>query len=275
MRPKGIIISPPFTHRPNGVDVGGNLSDADLRKYLLYWDKIDYPTNNIIHIASCPNISYLESVGVLTRTKYVFSGSGYIDGYLFIRAQQYAYEQHDAREQGVWSLAQISESTYYTDRQEEMGVQVALQNCLPVPQKDVPFDDILNFKQRHKDELIALHCTLGDLYENIISAKDIPHAKDANLNRLELAIKDLDKSFTESGIRKIYTPIIGTLELGEKVFPLAIASPMLGIDPKYATYGVCAGTVAFILKKVYSPKSPNNSNIPVTYINSAKSKLIL
>ena len=61
---RGIVISPPFVVLPEGgISCGGSPSSADLRKYLLYWDEIDYPDNNFVSIGADPDMEFLISAG--------------------------------------------------------------------------------------------------------------------------------------------------------------------------------------------------------------------
>ena len=148
MTKKGIVISPPFQALPQGVQCGGSPDPQDVRKYLLYWDEIDYPDNNIISIGLSDDLSFLEGCGVLKRTRIIFQGSGLIDGTVFITAQEQAFRNNEKQEQGKWSLAQLSTNQFYTNTLPETGVEFELLNCLPVPQSDVPLNDILEFKQK-------------------------------------------------------------------------------------------------------------------------------
>lgn len=60
MTKRGIVISPPFeVLRGGGINCGGSPSPADLRKYLLYWDEIDYPDNNFVSVGGGPDIDFL------------------------------------------------------------------------------------------------------------------------------------------------------------------------------------------------------------------------
>ncbi|MEX5486294.1 DUF6236 family protein [Proteus mirabilis] len=91
--------------------------------------------------------------------------------------------------------------TFYTNHAEVTGVELELYDMLPVPSADTPLDDILTFKDKRKDELIAFRCYLDEINEAIISAKDVPRAKNMQLAKLELALKDIDKTIRESGIK--------------------------------------------------------------------------
>src|SRR5690606_16016241 len=113
---RGIVISPPF--QPllgGGIRCGGQPDPSELRKYLLYWDQIDYPTNNLVHITSS-DIEYLESTQALKRTRVVFEGASSTGrGEFFVQAQEAALRENLKIQPGAWSLAQLSESPHYTE----------------------------------------------------------------------------------------------------------------------------------------------------------------
>lgn len=88
MNKKGIVLSPPFVPiYTGGVQCGGEIDPIELRKYLMYWDEIDYPSNSFINISS-PDIEYLESTESLKRTHVNFQGTVHSGkGEFFIAAQ--------------------------------------------------------------------------------------------------------------------------------------------------------------------------------------------
>lgn len=78
MLKRGIVISPPFEPLiTGGIRCGGEPDPIELRKYLLYWDQIDYPSNNLVRISSA-DIDYLETTDALKRTRVAFQGQGRI-----------------------------------------------------------------------------------------------------------------------------------------------------------------------------------------------------
>ncbi len=82
---KGIIAAPARVSG-NGAEfrTERGLTQEDLRYFLLYWDKVVIPTNNIIHLA-VPEENELLSTGIVTRPRVPFSGT--FNGELVARAQ--------------------------------------------------------------------------------------------------------------------------------------------------------------------------------------------
>ena len=74
---RGIIADCVFNGDRTSLSINGGIDPFRLRQYLMYWDKIDYPLNNIICVESTPEEKYLEEVGVLQRTLLLsYNGGG-------------------------------------------------------------------------------------------------------------------------------------------------------------------------------------------------------
>lgn len=214
MPKRGIVISPPFQPLiTGGIRCGGEPDPIELRKYLLYWDQIDYPSNNLIHISSA-DIDYLETTDALKRTRVAFQGriqSG--NGEFFVAAQEAALRENQKNEPGAWSLAQLSGIPFYTQDLSGLGVEFELYGMLPVPTADTPLADILEFKERRQPELQAFRIYMDDIYQKIIGSADIPRAKTTEISRLESAVKDLDTALRENAIRRFAGNIRNTVNV--------------------------------------------------------------
>lgn len=274
---KGIVVSPPFELiGERGVRIGGRPSPFDLRKYLLYWDEIDYADNNIISVAPSDDIQFLLDCGIAARTRVIFQGPHNGNPTFFFRTQEAVFEKHEKENPGCWSIAQLSPAPYFTNPQEMVGVEIELWNMLPVPQADVPLPDILEFKERRQDELIALRCHLDDVYQQIISAKDIPRKMNSQIANLELDLKNLDKTLGEAGIGHILTSLrsyIGSelpTALGVGGFGAASLSSMLACSPLAA--GLVGAGVWLAVKPIIVPRL-KGVNTPFTYLNSIRKVL--
>ncbi len=273
MNKKGIVISPPFEPiLTGGIRCGGDPDPLELRKYILYWDEIDYPTNNLIHVSS-HDIDYLESTGVLKRTRVIFQGeinSG--RGEFFIAAQEAALAENQKKEPGVWSIAQLSQKPFYTQSFATTGIEFELYDVLPIPAVDTPFDEILEFKNKRSDELSAFRCYIDEIIENIIASKDIPRAKNVQVARLELAIKDIDRVLNESTFKRttgnlksvINSDFSGIVGAGLGAAGIASLIPMPPLIAGVATAGLVITAKTLMMPATQCPTDLN-------YIQSVKS----
>ncbi|RVU84767.1 hypothetical protein EOL70_10985 [Leucothrix sargassi] len=272
MSKKGIVVSPPF--KPiytGGVSCGGSPDPIELRKYLMYWDEIDYPSNMLIHVTS-PDIDYLEQAGKLKRTHVRFHGtinSG--RGEFFIQAQEAAFRNNQLQEPGCWAIAQLADIPFYTEQVLSVGVEVELYDMLPVPSSDTPLVDILEFKEKRQDELLAFRCHMDEINEQIVSSKDIPRAKNTQIARLELALKGIDKTLNESGIKRVATHLKNVINtdfsgiVGAGLGSAGI-SAFIGVSPLIA--GVSGAGLVLGVKSLIMPSNQCPTNF--SYINSVR-----
>ena len=272
MNKKGIVVSPPFEPiYTGGIRCGGDPDPLELRKYLLYWDEIDYPTNTLIRVSSY-DIDYLESTGFLKRTHVRFEGaisSG--RGEFFIAAQEAALRKNQQEEPGCWTMAQLSNVPYYTQQALGTGVEFELYDMLPVPDQGTPLAEILEFKSKRNDELTAFRCSLDEINEEIISSKDIPRAKNSRLARLEMSLKDIDKTINETGIKRVTTNLKHVIHsdfsgiVGAGLGAAGIAS-LIQMSPLIA--GVAGAGLVVGVKSVVMPSSQCPSDF--NYIKSIR-----
>ena len=273
MDKKGIVLSPPFKILDTGgIQCGGDPEPLDLRKYLMYWDEIDYPTNNLIHISS-HDIDYLQSTKFLKRTRVNFSGTIHSGrGEFFVAAQEATLRQNQEKEPGCWSLAQLSGIPFYTQKTSGLVIDFELYGMLPVPSENTSLNDILEFKQKRRDELIAFRVYLDEVYQKIISSADIPRSTNTEIIKLESAIKDLDRVLSENLITRTVTNIRNIINLdfsgivGAGLGAAGISS-MIGMSPLLAgmaSAGVVVGYKSLVM--------PNSANCPseFSYLNSIR-----
>ena len=91
-----------------------------------------------------------------------------------VRMQIQAFADFDAREPGQWSLAQGQNSFFLHDKLlvPDAGALLELQRAIPIPDKDVPLNEVLEFKRRRNDELQRLRAELDGFIAAINKAED-------------------------------------------------------------------------------------------------------
>jgi len=87
--------------------------------------------------------------------------------------------------------------------EEEIGIEVKIRNWLPIPNPDVPIQEIVTFKRQRQDELLPLQLLMLDFEQKLKNAESIDHAKEIT-NRFDLdkriGINNLKKSLIDSGL---------------------------------------------------------------------------
>ena len=196
---RGLVISCPITIVGNSLRIkSSDLDPQELRFSLLFWDKLDFPANDMIGFTSDENAEFLISAGILNRTRVQV-----LDGQLTqICAQAHVdtYRTLDEQEPGVWSLGAGENSISFppADVEHDRGVLVRLYQAIPVPDKDVPLQDILEFREKRSAELLALRYHLEVIYQRIVGAGDGALALNTEIGSLEQAIADHISASKES-----------------------------------------------------------------------------
>ncbi|MGM0582828.1 MAG: DUF6236 family protein [Bacteroidota bacterium] len=210
MSERGIIVVPPFEINGPQLSTKGPITPESLRQYLLYWDKIEWPSNNIIEIGGeSPETKFLKEERILQRTKIQFSSFSGNLGFALLTAQEAAFRSLNKNEPGCWALAQPTHClSLPKDLTQNMRtVEVELYSSIPVPVPEVSLDDILNFKHLRKDELLAFRLAMDELYEKVISSEDIPRAKLRAIESVEKTLLDLNKVFSETWKDKLLSSV--------------------------------------------------------------------
>lgn len=283
---KGIISAPARVYG-NGAEFRseGGLAIHDLRYFLLYWDKVVIPTTNLVHLA-IPEEEELLSTGVVTRPRVPFSGT--FNGELIAKAQVLA-QTAVARDLIVndkktdWVLHQIGDEFIIPDNEtiEKQSIRVELINALPVPFGKVAIPDILEFKERRKDEFNQLHQSIDDLYFEILSSPDPSLKTKSTVSQFNQSIIELDKVATERWKNTGKFDISAELNLsGKDVMSGAAAGAAFDFFTTLYTLpiGTVVGAVASTLKiKAKSTKSfePSREKKILSYLAKAHDENIL
>lgn len=261
---RGIVVAPEYEAK--GTELFLKSSDIDplkLRQYLLYWDRIDFPTNNIIHCTS-NDIDYLESLNLLQRTKYNCSCNGIINmEELFLNAQIQALNNNNLNKNERWTLGQGNLNLLLPkDEVERKNTLILdLYNSLPIPATDVPLDDIINFKEKRRDELMEFRNSMDKIYLSIINSGDIDISKSVAIKDLEKKIIAINKVMNESEIKKLLGSVKVNIDINSLIMGGAgyIIGKETGNSIMLASLGLAASSIKLRIDKQLIPKHiPDN-----------------
>jgi len=187
--PKGIIVSHTVVREGGNLSISGGIDSAILKKHLLYWDSISYPMVNGMgpNLEVLPELEYLSSQGILCVDKISIDPTGIILGYVDKNSgipMQYipdllAHGQlHLAKDKlvknEVWGVAQVGGALSFSSKNETSKniLELSLFEGLPVPTDHASFDDIINFRISHTNELNNLRTVLEKFREQVVSSTD-------------------------------------------------------------------------------------------------------
>lgn len=188
---RGLVVSAPIEiEGAHLLAKSCNLDPQELRFALLFWDRLVWPSSRAIHFASGPDEAFLESAGILTRSEYTFNGD-VAQG--IAKGQIQAYQDLERTEPGVWALAQGENSLLWKEglAEEGKGALIEFHRAIPVPKHDVPLTEILEFRQRRRDELILLRYQLESFVSEIEGSADKSLALQKRVAELDQACSNL------------------------------------------------------------------------------------
>lgn len=209
-------VTVPYARMETSDEIGFNIKDVKgidpglIKTALLLVDKIDVPVNGNL-VLSQSDIAGLAEAGFGTSSKVNFSS-----GHLYDIMTQYAwlaYQELDKREPGKWSIWQEPEQHIIPPNELSPGLafQLSLNSGLVVPHPEVPFEDVIGFRERHTDELIALRHHLMALTIKISNEAD-PRAVTMEVEQFDNSLADYLKKSRESNMRKAIASLTAEMD---------------------------------------------------------------
>jgi len=128
---------------------------------------------------------------------------------------------------GTWAVSQSSGEFTFPLNNMDTGklAEASLYGTLPVPGEGTPLEEILEFKNRRKDELLRFRSIMDEFYMVIIKSPDQYRAIRQCTDKLDQSLIDLNRCLTESGIETFFT----TLKLYLNVNDSKFLSTLLGM----------------------------------------------
>lgn len=283
---KGVIASPAHIQLlRNGFKLERSLSVDEIRYYALYWDKIVIPGSNIIYV-QVPDEDILIETGVIQRPRVEFGGtwSGEKIAYTFPYAQSVVADKLIKEDRHTdWTIHQIGQevllpSEYMT---KQFALRFDLANALPVPHGDVPIPDILEFKQRRRDELNSLHAMMDQVYLDILKSPDMELSRNTAVRNLKVAIDNINKVSSEKWNR--VSAFNWSIEMNlnmKNLFYGAASGNLFGAILPWSNiplFTIIGGAMSILsVKATYSNSfTPAQNSSKFAYLSSAANEKIL
>jgi hypothetical protein len=155
----------------------------------------------------------------------------------------------------------LADNNYHQGR----GVAIRLLRCIPTPVRDVPLDEIIEFKSRNQSEIQALRNYIRELYEDIERSVDKPLAERLVVERLERSVLDFVRltreakfAFMNGSIDASFN-MIAALGAGTAAYSLGAEMVQIGV-------AALAGGAIGIGPSVSLIGKSQNSNSPFSFI---------
>lgn len=188
----GMKLAPPNSISWSGID------PRTVRMWSLYWDAAVEPEQHILGFRH-PDLEFLRDVGFF-KTIPVVQGDGEAMTIL-TEARLDVFNFLEKQSPGGWAIASDWQSWDGQQTQDQRSLRVALVNAIPVPDEDVPLQDILRFKERRRDEREALMLQVDKLYLSVLASPDKPLAEHAAMAELATGIANQIKVTQEASFK--------------------------------------------------------------------------
>lgn len=275
---RGLIIGFPndYFNSPS-ISEKDLVSREELRRFILFWDHLAWPTNNSLMMTGGKDIQYLEELGFLSRPHYsdIFGEQSQI----FSTCYHQCFNQLEAKNPGAWAIAQAPGAQDGKGGLFECsrGAQVDLVRAVPVPSAEMPMEEVLEFRLKRIDEVNDFHIAVGDFFENWINSEDQAHQLRLAQNKIQRACADLISVSRETR----YPFRISNWKVGY-AFPLIVGMPTylsLEAIPKLEMFpfaeellGIGAGYMT--INKALAKKKEGLRTSPYRYSVSMEKELL-
>lgn len=265
----GIIIGPKPRIRGSNISVSNSVDPIQLRRYALFFDRIAYPTNSFIGFGELhPDLAFLRDCNLLSQPHILCE-----DGDAAKRVgESYgaAFSLLEADSPGAWSLAagpnelDLAPEIFETSR----GAITELVNSVPLPDRDAPLEDVLDFKFKRKSELLAFRQVTDGFYQSWVVGEDRMHALTKAKGEIERACHDLIRAYKAAKL-----PFkMSSWSLSYSLNPITAAVAFNVLDSVPATSELpslttlaLAGASQLRLSKSVGPKRKTTKSSPYRY----------
>jgi Family of unknown function (DUF6236) len=210
---RGLVLSCPIEIDGRQLLVKSvRLDPQELRFALLFWERLVWPISRAVYIESGPDEKFLIEAGVMKRPEYTVSGD--VAQGMAISFRQAFVDLND-KEPGVWAMSSGEKSVLIKNAPQilrEAGLALDLHRAIPVPNVDVPLNEILEFKARRSNSLLNLRTKLDEFAENVRN-------EGYSQRTLQLGLDEVDQACAE--VLRV---------ANEWQFPVRLASNRIGYD---------------------------------------------
>lgn len=283
---RGIVASAQIiTPIDNGFRVDRRLNMQEIGFYTLYWDRVVLPTNAFMHVG-VDDEDLLVNSGLIERPRVKslggISSSQMID--FLLQAQVDVIEDLIKSEQDIdWVMHQIGNELTLPKGVSESRktLRFKLVNALPVPAGEILIPDIIDFKERRRDELNTLHASIDELYLDVLRSPDQDLASRKAFAELNKSLGDLSQVTSEKWKRTSQFDFSVNFNLEGGKFASALAAGA-AFDFFNNGFSLPIGTIVAPVVSLLSVKAGYSTSIKATerenkfsYLASAHSEGII
>jgi hypothetical protein len=172
----------------------------------------------------------------------------------------------------------FSDISFENGIQSENAVNLIFQNCLPIPDNSVELSDIIDFKNKHRQELLKFRQFYTQTQNQIKECRDSIDLKESLLTfkeKIELELSELEKLYSKNKIKTIFSSFDSLFGIEKpKLFTSLLEAGIIStaIDPKI---GIGIASVLVIGKIIDNIVSKPNKSNEFNYLFEARRKGII
>lgn len=234
MATRGIVFGVQALIDPDGRPIWPLPKPEELRRYALYWDLIDFPHANSMSFTldKIPDSAALQKKGILLESNLLYMRDGEIlinpeespdhretlghglkgnlshiknlelRGQILLanRHNQYSPDQ-------AWSIANSVLDQYIPTKPTAKTVEVELVNGILSPGKNVPMEDIFEFKEARRPELLKFRNAMDNLYLDISSNADLNRALIRAKEEVISSVLTINRLMQESRMKRVLSSL--------------------------------------------------------------------
>ena len=251
--------------------------DPLVRRSLLYFDKVVWPTNNAIHQGKLDSIPFLVGEGQLEQETIYLHLNPVLAQFLTLtnldkvalegerarvaervaKFHREVFEKREKAQPGAWNYTTVGEGIDFDGDQIIRGYSMSLYNCLPVPQETVSYEHIVAFKKKEHNALLDMRAALDEMYVRIASCDDKPFAAQVEQAKLQKAITSVQDLLTKSqllyylkSVQVDLTPKNLLKAAGTAIAPQALATLNISLAAPWAQVVAGAFAASMVIKSV-------------------------
>ena len=236
---RGLVIGTKTKiEKDGGITTDGGLHPQELRFALLFWDKLVWPVNTFLLQTGCSDSKLLADCGVLERPQYTLGGS---PAEVMLNAQLRAFADCESKQPGAWGIMQSENSLHFEEGvlAPSIGASIELIRAVPIPTVGTPVEEILEFKEKRIDELLAFRTHIEALAKNVHGSAD----KSAELAKHIADIQSACSDLTSVGREFRFPMHRGNFKAGLNL-ERSLVGKVLGAWQWGSTFGLEAATVS-------------------------------
>jgi hypothetical protein len=271
---RGVVATSPLRHYGSG-GFFINIDATEVRSALLYFDKMAMPRSNIFEVGLDENEDdFLSSCGFLVKPTlnvgdFVGGGNDIVNFHCETILK--AYLELERLSPGRWSWIRDERELPGEEKfmgEADSGAELRLYRAIPIPAGNAPLNEILEFKERRRDELLLLRKEIDDLAYSVISSGGDSGVLAGAIDEVDRACRDVIKVGKESKVPFRLGDLAAGLDIAVPVGPVAFAAAAVvnsGVSLSAVAEAV-GGYCTVSLLKGFTSRRAKLANHPFRYV---------